>query len=177
MGGGEWTAFNLINISNIYRFFLLFLLCNICQQFLFTILFLLLCKIKVFNINWLINEIIIHSVIFYDGRIISTRSRRRITKISFQYSCIAKSFICMKFHHDSKRKQTFISIIFYFEKCPFTKIPEMIIDSPKALLGFDFFEKNSTFFHAKKNSSCFQSMKSEKDRSINFDYYDFLDRS
>lgn len=183
-------AFGLINICNIYRLFIpslslsfsLFFPIIFIYNFIFSrCLFALL-----FNINLQINEIVIHSLIFYDSFARRFSNKLNYFRVLFTYhefipsaflrkefkSFFSSSFAWNFFMIQNEGK-TFISTIFHLfktNKCPSTNSINIQEDLFVALLGFDFFGKNLfnlLFWQNKRDFSCFQSMKRKRKRSFN----------
>lgn len=152
LNGGEWTAFSLINICNIYRFFL-------SRLFLF-ILFHFFLRLRLGSLIFVNNFYLQFYFLSLDSSCFYSISTCWSMKLfSFFYdlrkarnwiifknvflsqnlrNILAKwiYFICMKLHHDSKA-QTFISIIFHQPKCLRMNIC-LAGFFRKTLLGFDF---------------------------------------
>lgn len=135
LNGGEWTAFSLINICNIYRFFL--------SQFFLFISFYFFLRFRlgslIFVNNFYLQFYFLFNINFDDQWncfLIQWIIRENVFLSRNLRNILAKwiYFVCMSLHHDSTA-QTFISIIFQ----PEFPLHEYLF-LRKTLPGFYFFQ-------------------------------------
>lgn len=141
-------------LSSLYSLFFLSFSLTFVNNFYLQFYFLSLCFVALlFNINLQFNEIVIHSLIFYDFSLrmnwIIFGYYLLIANLSPQHSCIRNLYHLFHLHGISswfKKRETFISIIFHPFKnnqCPSTNSINIQKYLIVALLGFDFFGKKS----------------------------------